>query len=123
MALRTILRRIDIWLAEHDGMTDAELSRMATGSTDTIRNWRRRVEREEDPGAGVKALQAIANAMRVPRSWLEGDGPDDLKSVKRDRKRLTTLYDAFRTEAFRQAAIRQIEALLDAEAAAAPDED
>lgn len=55
-------------VAEHErltGETMTELSRRATGKKDTIRNWKRRLETGEEPGASFQNVQSILLAMGV----------------------------------------------------------
>lgn len=54
-----ILKVIDAWLAK-TGETDASLSRKATGSPDTIRNWRRSLKSGKSFGVSTKSLEAVS---------------------------------------------------------------
>lgn len=61
-----VLKAIDAYQATAErSVTDAELSRRATGSSDTIRNWRRAVRDGKDAGAHVKKLLAVGRVIGV----------------------------------------------------------
>ena len=113
MEMRKILARIEARLYEM-GYTAAYVSREATGSPDTIRNWRRRVAKGESPGASTATLQPIAIALKVPLDWLLGNGPEDLGDYRgtKEGKRalLIEAFDALDPE-LQSAAVRQIVAL------------
>lgn len=59
-----VLAAIDAYQTENR-ISDTELSRLATGSTDTIRNWRRAVSEGRDAGAQTKKLQAVGRIIGV----------------------------------------------------------
>jgi transcriptional regulator with XRE-family HTH domain len=96
MDMPKILARVGARIAEL-GTTPATVSRRATGSPDTIRNWSRRVKRGDlEVGASIATLQLIAEELKVPLNWLLGEGEDDLtefRGVKDDRQELLSLYD------------------------------
>lgn len=114
MDLRKILDRIQSQLtAQKRTMTD--VSRKATGSTETIRNWRRRVDKGEAPGALMSSLSAIAEELQVPLAWLMGEGPDDLKDfIGGDdrRTKLLALFDQLQDAQLEAVAVRQLAALV-----------
>jgi len=97
MDMRTVLHRIEIRRQEL-GVSEAALSRRATGSTDTIRNWRRRVERgDEKAGASTVTLEKVAEALGRTVQWLYGDGPEsahEIDSLVDGRERAMRLYDS-----------------------------
>lgn len=78
MDMAKILARIQSRIAEL-GTTEAAVSMKAKGSTDTIRNWRRRVDKGEKPGASLVTLQPIADTLGVPLDWLLGNGSDSIE--------------------------------------------
>ena len=57
-----ILKIIDDWLAK-TGETDASLSRKATGSPDTIRNWRRSLKSGKSFGVSTKSLEGLSRVV------------------------------------------------------------
>lgn len=73
IGMRDVLRAIDRF-QDDNPVTDAELSRLATGSPDTIRNWRRAVRAGRDAGAHVHKLQAVGRVIGVDFA-LEGTQP------------------------------------------------
>jgi hypothetical protein len=114
MDLGKILRRIQAQL-ETQRRTMTEVSRKATGSTETIRNWKRRVEKAESPGASIASLSAIAEELKVPLPWLMGEGPDDLQEYlggEKRRARLLELYDQLRDPQLQAVALKQLAALV-----------
>ena len=74
MEMTEILARLDAWIAQQkaDGasVSDQSLSLEATGSKDTIRNWRRAMRTCKESGATLDKLASVARAMRVSESWL-----------------------------------------------------
>lgn len=95
MDMTKILARIQKRIADL-GTSEAAISRKAKRSADTIRNWRRRVDNGEKPGASVTTLQPIAHALGVPLDWLLGNGPDSLDEYLNeggDRDKLLRIYD------------------------------
>lgn len=119
MDLRHVLRRIDIWLAEHPDSSDAELSTAATGSDSTIRNWRRRVEKEQAPGATVSKVEAIAAVMGRPTRWLQGEGPDDFAAFQIERAELLRLFEELPSEEWRELALQSVRGVAATASAAA----
>lgn len=116
MDMHKILARIDARIAEM-GTNPSAVSRKATGSPDTIRNWKRRADRGEMPGASTVTLQPIADALDVPLDWLIGNGPDSLEEYlgsDGDRAKLMKIYDRLDPRA-RAVALRQISALVQSE--------
>jgi transcriptional regulator with XRE-family HTH domain len=113
MEMTKILARIEARLKDL-GLTAGQVSRQATGSPDTIRNWKRRVAKGESPGASTATLQPVANALRVPLDWLLGNGPDDLQDYlgTKEGKRalLIEAFDGLDAD-LQSAAVRQIVAL------------
>lgn len=94
MDMTKILARIQKRIADL-GTTEAAISRKAKRSADTIRNWRRRVDNGESPGASHTTLQPIADALDVPLDWLLGNGPDGLEEylgADGDRDKLLRIY-------------------------------
>lgn len=77
MDMKAVLHRIDRRLAALE-LTDAGASRAATGSPDTIRNWRRSTKAGSKGGATVRKIEALAPVLRTTPTWLlEGVGPED----------------------------------------------
>src|SRR5690554_1556525 len=97
MDMRTVLHRIEIRRVEL-GETEAAISRRATGSPDTIRNWRRRLERgDSNFGASSVTLRKVATALGRSVQWLNGEGPasaDEIRSSVGGRERAMRLYDS-----------------------------
>jgi hypothetical protein len=75
MDMETLLRRIGLRLKDLC-ITEAAAARAATGSPDTIRNWRRRQMAGHKPGASTRTIEALAVVLGVDSSWLMGDGPE-----------------------------------------------
>lgn len=69
-----ILRLIDERLAEMPGETDASVSRRATDSPDTIRNWRRRMKDGAKGGVSTRTLQAVGEELDVDLTFGEIKG-------------------------------------------------
>ena len=76
MDMKAVLARIDRRLQKL-GLTDAAVSRTATGSTDTIRNWRRQVNDGKNPGASTTKLIPIAAALQTNLTWLTEEIGDE----------------------------------------------
>lgn len=94
MDMNKILARIHARIAEL-GTSEAAVSEKATGSPDTIRNWRRRAEKGGKPGASTGTIQPVADALDVPLDWLLGNGPDDYEEYRGgdgDRDKLIRVY-------------------------------
>jgi len=124
MDMPKILARIKARLDELE-TTESAISKAATGSTDTIRNWRRRVKKGETPGASTLTLQPIADALNVPLDWLLGNGADDLAeylSDGDDEVKFTRLFRRLGPKG-RAAALRQVSALVDQFAQSESEED
>ena len=81
MDMKALVQRIDQRLEEL-GLTAAEVSRRATGSADTIRNWKRAAEKGGSGGATVTKLEPVARVLSTPVSWLMGgDGEESVDEV------------------------------------------
>ncbi|WP_090848764.1 hypothetical protein [Paracoccus alkenifer] len=84
MNITDVLIRIDERLAEMKvdgrGMSDRSLSLEATGSTDTIRNWRRQATgAKPTAGANIATIAKVARALNVSADWLlTGEGERSL---------------------------------------------
>lgn len=77
MEIKDLVRRIDIRL-EKLGVTHTEASRNATGSTETIRNWRRAAKDGRNVGVAQRTLDAVARELRTNALWLaEEIGPEE----------------------------------------------
>lgn len=75
MDLKGILARIDE-VQRETGLSDRALSLRATGSTETVRNWRRKTADALPGGAQTESLRRIAAALGVRAEWLiHGTGP------------------------------------------------
>jgi transcriptional regulator with XRE-family HTH domain len=87
MKIEDILKRVE-QRAQELGLSIAAVSRRATDSPDTIRNWDRAVRRGETFNPTTRTLQRVAQALDVSYAWLttgvdapdqpglaEGDGP------------------------------------------------
>lgn len=78
MDMRGLIIRIDKRL-EVVGLSHTEASRQATGSTDTIRNWRRAAaEGKGVSGPSQDKLEAVARVLHCKFLWLTtGTGPEE----------------------------------------------
>lgn len=81
MDMIAIIGRIDSWAAAKkaagEPVSDRKISIDATGSPDTIRNWRRAIDAGREAGANVDTLRKVAAGMKVPPEWLiTGDSGD-----------------------------------------------
>jgi hypothetical protein len=73
--LERISARIDEMNAEGIRTSFASVSKTATGSPDTIRNWQRAVASGKRGGATTTKIGEIARALRVSPDWLlTGEG-------------------------------------------------
>lgn len=111
MDMAKILKRIDARIAEL-GTSRSAISRKATGSTDTIRNWERR-SGDDSAGATMPKMQSIADQLGVPLDWLLGNGDDDLEKylgANDDLAELIELYRSMTVEQRKQ--FRQIVSVL-----------
>ena len=81
MDMKALVQRIDQRL-EALGLSAAEVSTRATGSPDTIRNWKRAAARGIKRGATVQKLEPIARVLGTKVSWLTasdaGDSVDEV---------------------------------------------
>lgn len=69
---------IDADKAAGGKLSERAVSMAATGSTDTIRNWRRAFEAGKDSGATTPKVEAVAEALGVSPTWLlTGEGAED----------------------------------------------
>ena len=112
MEMQKILARLH-WVLNDRGLTAAGVSRQATGSPDTIRNWERRAKSVKNPGATTSTLAPVAETLGVPLDWLLGTGPDDLTAYRGEmtkRARIIEIYDRL-PEPLRDVALKQIAAL------------
>lgn len=123
MEIQTLLRRIDLRLAQLD-RTEAEVSRRATGSPDTIRNWRRRAKQSDDPGVSVKKLEAVAEELGVTPRWLQGEGSEDYDERQKRRDELLAMFDGLPNDHWEALALQSVrgvaETASEAERAASP---
>lgn len=69
MDMQKLVERIDLRLGAL-GMTASEASERATGSKDTIRNWKRAAKTGSKTGATVRALEPVARVLETSVSWL-----------------------------------------------------
>jgi SOS-response transcriptional repressor LexA len=77
MDMKSLLERIDKRL-EAVRLTAAEASRSATGSPDTIRNWKRAAKDGKTAGASHTTLGPIASVLKTNVQWLtEGVEPEE----------------------------------------------
>ncbi|AZB65315.1 hypothetical protein EBL87_16260 [Cereibacter sphaeroides] len=79
MDMKAVLDRIEAWIAERNNAGErvsiSSLSREATGSPDTIRNWIRARDSGRRIGGTALKVEQIAKAMGVSQHWLiTGDG-------------------------------------------------
>lgn len=91
LSLREILAAVDAY-EEATGSDDTKLSRLATGSTDTIRNWRRALRSGSGTGANTAKLQAVARVIGVDFA-IEGrpllDTEDEIRAALGQISKLT----------------------------------
>ena len=79
--MQTLVANIDKRLEEL-GLTATEASRRATGSPDTIRNWKRSAAKGSKTGATVRTLEPIARVLGTSVSFLMGTtGQDSVDDV------------------------------------------
>jgi SOS-response transcriptional repressor LexA len=69
MDMKTLVQRIDQRL-EALGLTATEVSKRATGSADTIRNWKRAAAKGSKTGASVRTLEPVARVLGTKVEWL-----------------------------------------------------
>lgn len=88
MDVKKLIERIDNRLAALS-ITAAEASRRATGSSDTIRNWKRTAKKGEGSLPTHTTLSAVAHVLKSNYRWLadgvppeEGDGAPDLTATE-----------------------------------------
>lgn len=76
MDMKTLVARIDERLSAL-GLSAAEASKRATGSADTIRNWKRAAERGDNrTGATVRTLEPVAQVLQTNVAWLTGESSE-----------------------------------------------
>lgn len=79
MDMKALVQRIDQRLEEL-GLTATEVSKRATGSADTIRNWKRAAAKGSKTGASSRTLEPVARVLGTKVSWLmateNGDSVD-----------------------------------------------
>jgi SOS-response transcriptional repressor LexA len=76
MDMQGLIERIEKRL-HSVGMTATEASMAATGSKDTIRNWKRSAEKGGEVGAAHRKLEAVADVLGTNVTWLtDGVGPE-----------------------------------------------
>jgi hypothetical protein len=112
MDIKKILDRIDAQL-EAQGTTANAVSLKATGSGDTIRNWKRRAKGTANPGVTTTTLGPVAEALNVPLDWLMGNGPDDLAEYRASaskRDQAISIFDRL-PASLQDVALKQIAAL------------
>lgn len=80
MNMQEILTRIDDRLAI-TGLSDAAASFAATGSRDTIRNWRRALKEGREPGATIGSLVKLADVLECKLPWLVGGSTSSTESL------------------------------------------
>lgn len=80
MNMKEILQRIQARIDEINeggaGTSERAISMAATGSPDTIRNWRRGAESGKPRGATITKISQVAEALEVSPDWLlTGENP------------------------------------------------
>ena len=80
--IERIERRIQDLAAQGRRVSERSVSIDATGSPDTIRNWRRSAATGKAAGASTVKLQQVADALGVSLNWLilGDEGADDSRS-------------------------------------------
>jgi len=80
-----IMARIEELKALGKAVSERSVSMDATGSPDTIRNWRRAVQTGRSAGATTVKLQQVADALGVTSEWLilggETEGDDRARAI------------------------------------------
>lgn len=101
MDMAEVLRLIDERIAALD-TSDAAVSFEATGSKDTIRNWRRAVSEGRKVGANTAKLQAVGRVLGIDLSFEPGSPEEQLRSAllaygvdRSQLGRLTTIINTF----------------------------
>jgi hypothetical protein len=101
MDMPEILRLIDERIAALH-TSDAAVSFEATGSKDTIRNWRRAVSEGRRAGANTAKLQAVGRVLGIDLTFETGSPEDQLRSALlaygvdgAQLDRLTTIINTF----------------------------
>jgi SOS-response transcriptional repressor LexA len=77
MEIKDLVRRVNVRL-EKLGVTHTQVSRNATGSTETIRNWMRAATAGKKVGVAQRTLEAVARELRTNALWLSEEiGPEE----------------------------------------------
>ena len=74
--LDRIKDRIEDLKAQGQSVSERSISMDATGSPDTIRNWRRAVAAGKAAGATTSKLAQVAQALGVTAEWLMSEQPN-----------------------------------------------
>ena len=80
MNMQEILTRIDERLAATSQSASAASS-AATGSPDTIRNWKRALKDGREPGATIGSLAKLADVLQCQLPWLIGGSLDPASAM------------------------------------------
>lgn len=95
MDMERILQRIDRRL-EVLRLTPAAASRQATGSTDTIRNWKRALKEGREVGATTRKLIPLAAVLKTTPSWLiDGEGEEEAHPVRQRTEQRQVVVAAY----------------------------
>lgn len=78
MDIRELVSRIDEKLAALE-LSAADASMRATGSKDTIRNWRRAAQQGTKTSPTFRTLEKIAEVLGTDVSWLLNETPENFK--------------------------------------------
>lgn len=77
MEIKDLVRRINVRLKKLQ-TTHTQVSRDATGSTETIRNWVRAAKDGKNVGVAQRTLEAVARELRTNALWLSEEvGPEE----------------------------------------------
>ena len=79
--INRIAERIDELKAAGRQVSERSISVEATGSPDTIRNWRRSLQSGRESGATTVKLQQVAKALGVTPEWLMVGGTNDDRAL------------------------------------------
>ncbi|WP_304615863.1 hypothetical protein [Paracoccus sp. (in: a-proteobacteria)] len=79
--INRIAERIGELNAAGRQVSERSISVEATGSPDTIRNWRRSLQRGGESGATTVKLQQVAKALGVTPEWLMVGGTNDDRAL------------------------------------------
>ncbi|MEJ5084817.1 hypothetical protein [Brucella pseudogrignonensis] len=76
--LKEILERIDKRLSALN-LKESRAAVMSGLSSSAIRNWRRAIKANKEPGVSTKTIAALAPTLNTTAAWLlEGSGPEEL---------------------------------------------